>query len=364
MILLQVLRAFFALAVVAVGWSLVEAGIVLPDRRVYLLFAAIFLAAIVITVDILQPRKSLKAMGGLFFGLVVGMLISYGLSLIFDYFQAVYFPTVDTAVVGTVKVLLGIICCYLCVSFILQTKDDVRFVIPYVEFSRQMKGQTPLLLDTSVIIDGRIADIAECGFIDQQVVVPRFVLHELQAVADSSDRLKRGRGRRGLDILNRLQNSELIDIELLDDAASGPQTGEPVDTRLLNLARELNGRVVTIDYNLNKVAKVRGVPVVNINDLAKSLRPVFLPGEGMHVKIIRPGEEPNQGVGYLEDGTMVVVDGGRNAIGETLDVSVTSVLQTSAGRMIFGKADGVPIDRRRPEQPSQRAPSQPPAGRG
>lgn len=355
MILLQVLRAFFILAVVAVSWSLVEAGAVLPDRRVYLLLAAILLAAIIITVDVLQPRKSLKAMGGLFFGLIVGMLISYGLSLVFDYFQAVYMPNADSAVVGMVKVVLGIICCYLCVSFILQTKDDIRFVIPYVEFSRQMKGQTPLLLDTSVIIDGRIADIAECGFIDQKVVVPRFVLHELQAVADSSDRLKRGRGRRGLDILNRLQNSDQIDVEMLDEMASGPNSGEPVDTRLLNLAKELNGRVVTIDYNLNKVAKVRGVRVVNINDLAKSLRPVFLPGEAMHVKIIRAGEEQNQGVGYLEDGTMVVVDGGRNAIGETLEVSVTSVLQTSAGRMIFGKADGSP-DRRRGEGATREPP--------
>ncbi len=355
MILLQVLRAFFVLAVVAVFWSLVEAGKVLPDRRVYLLVAAMLLAAAIIVVDIIQPRKSLKAMGGLFFGLIVGLVITYGLSLVFDYFQAVYLPTLDVAIVGTVKYVLGIVCCYLCVSFILQTKDDIRFVIPYVEFSRHMKGQTPLLLDTSVIIDGRIADIADCGFIDQKVVVPRFVLHELQAVADSSDRIKRGRGRRGLDILNRLQNSESIDIELLDEAASGPATGEPVDTRLLNLAKELNGRVVTIDYNLNKVAKVRGVPVVNINDLAKSLRPVYLPGEGMQVKIIRAGEEPNQGVGYLEDGTMVVVDGGRNAIGDTLEVAVTSVLQTSAGRMIFGKADGSP-DRRRSEPATRESP--------
>jgi len=347
MILLQVLRAFFVLAVVAVGWSLVEPGNILPEQRVFLLIGALVLAAGIITVDILQPRKSLKAMGGLFFGLIVGLVISYGLSLVLNYLRSVYLPAMDPTLYETIRILLGIICCYLCVSFILQTKDDIRFAIPYVEFAKQLKGQHPLILDTSVIIDGRIADIADAGFIDQKVVVPRFVLHELHAVADSSDRMKRGRGRRGLDVLKRLQSSERMDIDILDDADSGPESNDPVDTKLLKLGKLLNGRVVTNDYNLNKVAQLRGVEVVNINDLAKALRPVFLPGEGMQVKIIKAGEEPGQGVGYLEDGTMVVVDGGRNAIGETLEVSVTSVLQTSAGRMIFGRVEGAAGGERR-----------------
>jgi len=175
--------------------------------------------------------------------------------------------------------------------------------------------------------------------------------------------MKRSRGRRGLDILKRLQSSDRMDIDILDEADSGPESNDPVDTRLLNLGKLLNGRVVTNDYNLNKVAQLRGVDVVNINDLAKALRPVFLPGEGMQVKIIRPGEEPGQGVGYLEDGTMVVVDGARNAIGETLEVSVTSVLQTSAGRMIFGRIEGAaPVPARRdrhPEPPARETPHEP-----
>lgn len=339
MILLQVLRAFFILAVIAVGWSVVETGELLPEQRGWVVVGAAVLAGSVIVVDILQPRKSLKAIGGLFFGLVVGLLISYGLALVLNYLRAVYLPQMSLPVFGTIKILIGIVCCYLSVSFILQTKDDVRFVIPYVEFAKEMKGQRPLILDTSVIIDGRIADLAETGFLDQKLVVPRFVLSELQAVADSSDRLKRGRGRRGLDVLNRLQASKSLDFEVLEDTAD-TSPSDPVDERLLALAKALSGRVVTNDYNLNKVAQVRNVKVVNLNDLAKALRPVFLPGESMRVRILRAGEEASQGVGYLEDGTMVVVEGGRNSIGETLEVAVTSVLQTSAGRMIFARIDG------------------------
>ena len=241
--------------------------------------------------------------------------------------------------VQMIKLLLGAAVVFMCVSFVIQTKDDFRFVIPYVEFSKQTKGARPLLLDTSVIIDGRVADIAETKFLESEVIVPRFVLAELQSIADSDDKLKRNRGRRGLDVLNKLQGSKSIEIRIMDVHVATVDEAADVDMKLVALAEHLDGRVVTNDYNLNKVAQLRGVTVININDLANALKPIVLPGETMTVKIIKPGEEMGQGVGYLEDGTMVVVEQGRDCIGKEIVITVTSALQTSAGRMIFGRLD-------------------------
>jgi len=192
------------------------------------------------------------------------------------------------------------------------------------------------ILDTSVIIDGRIADIGETGFLDGAVVIPQFVLRELQLVADSSDSLKRNRGRRGLDILQRLQKDRHLQVQIVED--DFPAIKE-VDLKLIELAKLTGGKIITNDFNLNKVAQVRGVQVLNINELANTLKPIVLPGETMRVFILKEGKEYNQGVAYLDDGTMVVVDNARKMIGKTIDVSVTSVLQTTAGKMIFGKWD-------------------------
>jgi uncharacterized protein YacL len=192
------------------------------------------------------------------------------------------------------------------------------------------------ILDTSVIIDGRIADIAETGFLDGIIVTPQFVLRELQLVADSADSLKRNRGRRGLDILQRLQKSTNLEIQIVED--DFPAVRE-VDLKLIELAKVYEGKIITNDFNLNKVAQLQGVHVLNINELANSLKPIVLPGETMRVFILKEGKEYNQGVAYLDDGTMVVVDNARKMIGKTIDVSVTSVLQTTAGKMIFGKWD-------------------------
>lgn len=322
---------------------------------------AIGIGVIVIGLDILISRKSLSAISGLFVGLLAGLLIAYIFSLVIDLAVGAFAPELrepiygnvitygkeraqlqqklvgyrDMPIVSTIKLLVGAICCYLPVSFILQTKDDIRFVIPYVEFNKQTKGGRPLILDTSAIIDGRIADIASTLVLDRPLLVPRFVLHELQQIADSSDRLKRNRGRRGLDIVNHLQGQEHLDVTIYD---SRGERG-PVDQRLVALAKELDGKIVTTDYNLNKVAKIRGVEVVNVNDLANALKAVVLPGERLSVKILKPGEEMSQGVGYLEDGTMVVVEGAREKLGKTVNLIVTSALQTSAGRMIFGKCE-------------------------
>jgi uncharacterized protein YacL len=192
------------------------------------------------------------------------------------------------------------------------------------------------ILDTSVIIDGRIADIAETGFLDGLIVIPQFVLRELQLVADSADSLKRNRGRRGLDILQRLQKTASVTIQIVED--DFPSVRE-VDLKLIELAKLYEGKIITNDFNLNKVAQLQGVAVLNINELANSLKPIVLPGEVMRVFILKEGKEYNQGVAYLDDGTMVVVDNARKMIGKTIDISVTSVLQTTAGKMIFGKWD-------------------------
>ncbi|HKU25893.1 MAG TPA: PIN domain-containing protein [Candidatus Sulfotelmatobacter sp.] len=192
------------------------------------------------------------------------------------------------------------------------------------------------ILDTSVIIDGRIADIAETGFLDGVIVTPQFVLRELQLVADSADSLKRNRGRRGLDILQRLQKVANLQIQIVED--DFPAIRE-VDLKLIELAKLYEGKIITNDFNLNKVAQLQGVEVLNINELANSLKPIVLPGETMRVFILKEGKEYNQGVAYLDDGTMVVVDNARKMIGKTIEVSVTSVLQTTAGKMIFGKWD-------------------------
>jgi uncharacterized protein YacL len=192
------------------------------------------------------------------------------------------------------------------------------------------------ILDTSVIIDGRIADIAETGFLDGIIVAPQFVLRELQLVADSADSMKRNRGRRGLDILQRIQKMTDLHVQIVED--DFPQVRE-VDMKLIELAKLYNCKIVTNDFNLNKVAQLHGVEVLNINQLANALKPVVLPGEIMRVFILKEGKEYNQGVAYLDDGTMVVVDNAKKLISKTIDISVTSVLQTTAGKMIFGKHD-------------------------
>ncbi len=237
------------------------------------------------------------------------------------------------------KLLLTVVCCYIAISTLLQTKDEFRFIIPYVEFSRQVKGAKPLVLDTSVIIDGRIADICDTRFIDTKLIVPRFVLQELQSVADSSDKLKRNRGRRGLDMLKRMQNNPKVELQMHEANLPELRDVHKVDERLVVLAKVLGARVVTNDYNLNKIAQLQGVEVINLNELANSLKSVALPGETMMVRVVKPGDQIGQGVGYLEDGTMVVVEQGRSHIGQEVGITVTSVLQTPAGRMIFGRVE-------------------------
>jgi uncharacterized protein YacL len=306
-----------------------------------ILWSGLILAIIALVLDIFTPKKSLGALAGVFFGLLVGIFISWALSPVVDMVNDIYpFFNLNESAIRAIKLMMGICICYLVISIVIRTKDDIRFIIPYVEFAKQTKGTRPLILDTSAIIDGRIADLYQSNLFDAPMTVPRFVLIELQMIADSADKLKRNRGRRGLDIINRMQENSNIDIHIDDTTTAEIEEANGVDQKLVVFTKNCNGRLATTDYNLNKVAQVRDVDVVNINDLANSLKAIALPGESMKVRIIKPGEEADQGIGYLDDGTMVVVEGARNKIDREIVLTVTSSLQTSAGKMIFGKFEG------------------------
>jgi uncharacterized protein YacL len=297
----------------------------------YLVFLTVMgVAAAVVVADIYVPRKRIDTISAVYFGLVVGTLLTYILGIAAA-------PLLDrSGNAASIMLVVAVIACYVCISVLIQTKDDFRFLIPYVEFVRDVKGFKPLILDTSVIIDGRIEDLVATNIFDNQLILPRFALSELQGIADSSDKLRRQRGRRGLDILNRLRADPNVDLQIFDRDL--PEfAGHPVDMKLVLLAKHLEGKVVTGDFNLNQVAKIHNVQVINLNEISNALKPRLLPGENFRLKVIKAGEGQDQGVGYLDDGTMVVIEGGRNHIAKELDVVVTSILQTNAGRMIFAK---------------------------
>jgi len=335
---LVILRFVFVMVAVGLGFQLINSPVLgaEPFYLPWLVFGGLILLAMsVIGVDMMVRRKHLDTVSAVYLGLIVGLFLTYVLRLAFSSVLPDKSELTQWAVL-----VLGMVLCYVCISFLLQTKDDFRFIIPYVEFVKEVKGLKPYVLDTSVVIDGRIADVIETKILDNQLIMPRFVIAELQAVADSSDKLRRSRGRRGLDILNRLSNNNQVDFKIYDRDL--PEfAGQPVDLKLVLLAKYLQGKIVTNDYNLNKVARLHGVGVINLNDLANALKPVVLPGENLEVRIVKHGEEAGQGVGYLDDGTMIVVEGGREHINKNVRIAVTSVLQTSAGRMIFGRCDNL-----------------------
>lgn len=267
-----------------------------------------------------------KIPGRKLFFMLIGFLLGFVLGLLIGGFFQFKPLTILLAL------LLGML-----FGDVLASKADELWLSSELRSSFRKNEPVCKILDTSVIIDGRIADICATGFLEGRLIVPRFVLEELQHIADSSDILKRNRGRRGLDILNKMQKEFGMQMEIISDN----QNEEiEVDAKLVHLAKRVNGKVITNDYNLNKVAELQGVSVLNINELANALKPVVLPGEEMNVQVIKDGKESGQGIGYLDDGTMIVIDGGKRFIGEEVEVLVTSVLQTAAGRMIFAKPKG------------------------
>ncbi len=338
--LLLVIRALYLLVCAGAIAAFVTSEQVLPEfvlNHRFMTFVILMVVSQSVTaVDALVRRKRIDVVTAIYFGLLIGVLLSFLLMLALG-------PVLQSLGLrdwqGIVAAMSMLMLSYLSISLLLQTKDDFRFVIPYVEFMRDLKGGRPLILDSSALIDGRIAEVVETKMLDAKMIVPSFVLKEVQDIADSQDKGRRIRGRRGLDVLSRLQGIQHAEVEMHEVESDGK--GLSVDQRLVKLAMELGGRIVTSDFNLNKVASVQGVDVVNLNDVASALRPRFLPGDALHVKVTKIGEGAGQGIGYLDDGTMVVIDQGNGLIGQDIEATVTSVLQSSAGRMIFARPAGV-----------------------
>ena len=325
---LLIIRILFVAALGCAAWFLRPFQLNPPVAAA--IGAAAGLAVVIFEIRI--KRVSLVRLIGAAFGSVLGILGAYLISLVLNH----AIPTNNNTIPFLEIALLGwMTYCGLVVG---AAKGEMLNLAALGGLfgGEKVSKSAFKILDTSVIIDGRIADIVETGFVDGTLVIPQFVLRELQLVADSSDSMKRNRGRRGLDILQRIQKMPQLNIQILED--DFPNVRE-VDMKLIELAKVYDCKIVTNDFNLNKVAQLHGVEVLNINELANALKPVVLPGETMRVFILKEGKEYNQGVAYLDDGTMVVVDNARKMISKTVDISVTSVLQTTAGKMIFGRFD-------------------------
>lgn len=320
---------------------------------------AIVIAAAVALVDIYTPRKKISTLAAIFFGFIVALLATLAMGKLIDLLAQLYGLTSETSasLLVVIKVFIGVGLSYLAVVIVLETKDDFRLVVPYIEFAKQIRGVRPLVLDSSAAIDARFQDIAEIGLVQAPVIIPAFVVAELQVLADSHDKLKRAKGRRGLDAIGKLQRSAKLDVTL-DET---PVPGKAVDQMLVELCRSMPAVLVTTDTGLARVAGIQGVRVLNINELAGALKTAALPGEVITLRLLKAGEQPTQGVGYLEDGTMVVAEDGVERVGQEVDLTVTSSLQTSGGRLIFGRI-GADADRPRPQ--AQQAQADPPAGNG
>lgn len=285
-------------------------------------------ALAIILAEIGMRKVSVKGLSSAVFGLLLGLIMA---KLVTD---AVSLAPVSKEGLATIRVALTLIFCYLGMAIALRGKDEFNVIIPYVRLRRHNQAEEITLVDTSAIIDGRIVDICKTKFLSGKIAIPRFVLKELQQIADSTDPIKRQRGRRGLEMLHIIQKESGLDISLPED--DFPDIPE-VDAKLVKLAKLLEAKILTVDFNLNRVASIQGIKVLNINELNNAIKPVVFPGEQMQIKLIKEGKEHNQAIGYLDDGTMVVVEDARRLIGQDVKVAVTSVLQTQAGRMIFTK---------------------------
>ena len=294
-----------------------------------LVFGVVF-GGLVVLAEFRVGRLEAKSLLGAAIGALIGAIGANMISLVVARMNFASYPAQANAI--HIMILIALI--YIGMICGIYGGDRIKWTPSAGIFSEDSIRKTSKILDTSVIIDGRVADICKTGFLEGALIVPHFVLRELQQIADSADSAKRNRGRRGLDVLEKIKSSQGVVVKIIEK--DYPEVKE-VDLKLIELAKEINGKIVTNDFNLNKVAQLRGVDALNINELANSLKPVVLPGETMRVFILKEGKEYNQGVAYLDDGTMVVVDNARRMIGKTIATQVTSVLQTTAGKMIFGR---------------------------
>ncbi|MDE2028209.1 MAG: twitching motility protein PilT [Candidatus Omnitrophica bacterium] len=326
MMTLLFIRAFFLIISAVVGYQI---GAINGDAFTGVI-VGVCGGALLIVVEANLKQVSVRGLSSMVFGLLLGIFMA---NLVSDIISLLPLGDVLKPVL---RVVLTLVFSYLGAVMALRGKDEFNLIIPYVRFKRQDLREGVIILDTSAIIDGRVGDIFKTGFLAGRLVVPRFVLHELQRLADSEDDLKRQRGRRGMEILKGMQKDTAADVRIHEDDFSGP---ESVDTKLVKLSKIMDARICTTDFNLSRIASFQGVEMLNINDLVNAVKPVVFTGEELEIRLVKEGKEAGQAIGYLEDGTMVVVSDGRKALGSTVKAYVTSALQTQAGRMIFAKME-------------------------
>jgi uncharacterized protein YacL len=322
------IRLVFVTLCAAAGW-LVSLTILAGERyRGLATVVGLCIGLLVVLVDVLLKGFSLRGLSAVTFGIAVGATIAHfvGVSPLFD--------TGDASTIYLVRVALFVICPYLATVIALRGKDEFNLLIPYVRFVPHEVDVPLVVVDTSVLIDGRVARVCEAGFLTAALVIPRFILNELRAVADSPDPHKQARGRRGLEVLNELRKIKNLDIRIIESEVT---KREDVDAKLVFLAQSMRAKLLTTDYNLAKMAEFHGVPWLNLNSLAKSLRPELMLGERLEVDLVKPGKEDGQAVGYLEDGSMVVVNNARTHIGRKVHAEIISVLPTAGGKMVFAR---------------------------
>jgi uncharacterized protein YacL len=322
------IRAVFFVLCGAGGWLVCYAIREWDGYRGLAVTIGLLIGALVILVDVLLKGFSLRGLSAISFGLAIGTLIAYLIG------TSPLFALGDPQTIYLFQLVLFVVSTYLCTVIALRGKDEFNLVIPYVRFVPHEVDVPLVVVDTSVLIDGRIAKVCEAGFLNAALVIPRFVLSELQAVADSSDPHKQARGRRGLDVLNELRRLKHLDIRIPESEVT---KRSDVDAKLVFLAQSMRAKLLTTDYNLAKMAEFHGVPWLNLNLLAKSLRPELMLGEVIEVELVKPGKDEGQAVGYLEDGSMVVVGAGRALIGQRVSAEIVSVLPTGGGKMVFAR---------------------------
>ena len=325
---LLMLRLVFLLLCLLGSWSIGQLHERWAQHPIACILVGLLCGGVVIGLDKALKGFSLRGLSAATFGLFVGSLISYFIG------NSVLFKFIDEDVRLTAQIVMYLVFGYLGMVIALRGTDDFNLVIPYVRFRREDKPERPVLLDTNVIIDGRILDVCATGFLNAVLIVPRFVLQELQYIADAADDVRRARGRRGLEVLQALQRNPHVEVKIHEEDVPA---NKAVDEKLVYLAKVLRAEILTNDYNLSRIAELQLVKVLNLHELAKALRPVVLPGEKLTVKLVKEGREPEQAVAYLADGTMIVVNRARRQIGQDVEVQIESVLQTSAGRMAFAE---------------------------
>jgi len=324
-----VFRGLFIIAGAAAAYNICP-----PGQSPYaFMIGGIVVSSFLVLAEWFLSRSPISVITSVIFGSIVGILLAVLMKNVIT--MAV--PIDNKDVENAFLLALVVVFIYLSVAFLYQTRDKFRVVIPYVEFRREEKGARPVILDTSVIVDGRINEVLHTGIVDGPIVVPQFVMGELHRIADADDKLKRERGRLGLRVLSQLREDLKLDVRM---ERIDTDRQQPVDEQLMEAAKKLNARIMTNDFNLNRLATVAGIEIINLNELANALKPIALPDEKLDVKLIKRGEQPGQAVGYLEDGTMVVVEDATEVVGQEVEIVVTNTITRDTGRMIFGRLPG------------------------